>query len=87
MDLELKIRTYRIDDETVGLLHNYARMKKTTTSTTLRLLINEHCKHHEATPKVEGEKWIFSKQHVPGIPPFDIVALIIALLFSLYSWL
>jgi len=54
MDLNLKSRTYKLDDETLELLRNYAHMRKTTMSTALRLLINEHCNPHGNTPKVGG---------------------------------
>ena len=54
MDLNLKSRTYKLDDETLDLLRNYAQMRKTTMSTALRLLINEHCKPHRVTSNLGG---------------------------------
>jgi len=54
MNLELKTRTYGIDDETVELLRNYARIKKTSMSAIIRQLVNEYCKPSGATPKAGG---------------------------------
>jgi len=54
MDLELKIKTYSIDDETVEILRTYARIKKTSMSAIIRQLINDHCRPHGTTPKIGG---------------------------------
>jgi len=44
MNIELKNRSYMLDDESISLLKDYAEKKKTTDSCALRLIITTFCK-------------------------------------------